>query len=213
MPRKVGRLSSGWEDRMGIRLDLLHRVTDEELRELSERNPGYQFERTADGRLIVTPTGGESGRRSAEVLYQLERWNRSHRRGVVFDSSTGFRLPDRKEQTPPAPPGAASPTAPATPTKHPGKTANRPEAENPSRNQTPPPDQCARSIVLTGRPPSGCAVRSPGLWGSRSASRPRCARIDTPGSAPTAPAAPRPSPDATGPAGSPSPTSPASGIS
>ncbi|GBD09252.1 hypothetical protein HRbin22_01502 [Candidatus Thermoflexus japonica] len=79
---------------MGIRLDLLHRVTDEELRELSERNPGYQFERTADGRLIVTPTGGESGRRSAEVLYQLERWNRSHRQGVVFDSSTGFRLPD-----------------------------------------------------------------------------------------------------------------------
>jgi hypothetical protein len=43
---------------MGIRLDLLHRVTDEELWELSERNPGYQFERTADGRLIVTPTGG-----------------------------------------------------------------------------------------------------------------------------------------------------------
>jgi hypothetical protein len=32
---------------MGIRLDLLHRVTDEELWELSERNPGYQFERTA----------------------------------------------------------------------------------------------------------------------------------------------------------------------
>ncbi len=31
---------------MGIRLDLLHWVTDEELRELSERNPGYPFERT-----------------------------------------------------------------------------------------------------------------------------------------------------------------------
>ena len=79
---------------MGIRLDLLHRVTDEELWELSERNPGYQFERTADGRLLVTPTGGESGRRSGEVIYQLEHWNRRTRLGVVFDSSTGFRLPD-----------------------------------------------------------------------------------------------------------------------
>jgi Uma2 family endonuclease len=79
---------------MGIRLDLLHRVTDEELWELSERNPGYQFERTADGRLIVTPTGGESGRRSLQIAYQLERWNRRTRLGVAFDSSTGFRLPD-----------------------------------------------------------------------------------------------------------------------
>jgi len=79
---------------MGVRLDLLRRVTDEELRRLSERNPGYQFERMADGRLLVTPTGGESGRRSAEIIYQLERWNRGQRLGVVFDSSTGFLLPD-----------------------------------------------------------------------------------------------------------------------
>jgi len=79
---------------MGIRLDLLHQVTDEELRELSERNPGYQFERTADGRLIVTPTGLESGRRSLKVAYQLERWNERTGLGIVFDSSTGFRLPD-----------------------------------------------------------------------------------------------------------------------
>jgi Uma2 family endonuclease len=79
---------------MGIRLDLLHRVTDEELWALSERNPGYQFERTAEGRLIVSPTGGESGRRSLKVAYQLERWNEQTGLGVVFDSSTGFRLPD-----------------------------------------------------------------------------------------------------------------------
>jgi len=72
----------------------IHQVTDEELRELSERNPGYQFERTADGRLIVTPTGLESGRRSLKVAYQLERWNERTGLGIVFDSSTGFRLPD-----------------------------------------------------------------------------------------------------------------------
>ncbi len=79
---------------MGITLIMTHRVTDEELVELSERNPGYQFERTAKGELIVTPTGMESGRASGEVLVQLGLWNRQTRAGVVFDSSTGFRLPD-----------------------------------------------------------------------------------------------------------------------
>jgi len=79
---------------MAIELDLLHPVTDEELRLLSERNPGYQFERTADGRLVVSPTGMEGGRRSGEVVGQLRDWNRHTRAGVVFDSSTGFHLPD-----------------------------------------------------------------------------------------------------------------------
>jgi len=79
---------------MAILLDLLRPVTDEELLRLSERNPGYQFERTADGRLMVSPTGMEGGRRSLEVAYQLRRWNERTGQGVVFDSSTGFRLPD-----------------------------------------------------------------------------------------------------------------------
>jgi Uma2 family endonuclease len=79
---------------MAVELDLLHPVTDEELRLLSERNPGYQFERTADGRVVVSPTGGKRGRRSAEVLRQLGDWNRRTELGVVFDSSTGFHLPD-----------------------------------------------------------------------------------------------------------------------
>lgn len=79
---------------MAIKLDLARPVTDEELLQLSERNPGYQFERTARGELIVSPTGSEGGRRSGEVFLQLGAWNRQFRQGVVFDSSTGFRLPD-----------------------------------------------------------------------------------------------------------------------
>ncbi len=79
---------------MAVRIRLLRVPTDEELLELSERNPGYQFERTADGRLVVSPTGGLSGRRSGEVFGQLREWNSRTRTGVVFNSSTGFRLPD-----------------------------------------------------------------------------------------------------------------------
>ncbi len=79
---------------MAISLDLLHYITDDELVRLSERNPGYQFERIAQGRLVVSPTGGESGRQSMEVAGQLHAWNARTKLGVVFDSSTGFGLPD-----------------------------------------------------------------------------------------------------------------------
>ncbi|MCL6647158.1 MAG: Uma2 family endonuclease [Chloroflexi bacterium] len=79
---------------MAIRLDLARRVSDEELLLLAERNPGYQFERSAKGELVVSPTGGESGRRSVAVAGQLWVWNRRTGLGVAFGSSTGFDLPD-----------------------------------------------------------------------------------------------------------------------
>jgi Uma2 family endonuclease len=75
-------------------LELLSSVSDEDLLALSRRNPGLKLERTAEGRLRVSPTGGESGRVSAEVLGQLYRWNEEKGLGVVFDAATGFRLPD-----------------------------------------------------------------------------------------------------------------------
>ncbi len=87
---------------MAIELDLLHPVTDEELWRLSERNPGYQFERTADGRLVVSPTGSKSDWRSVEIAYQLRRWSEQVGLGVVFGSSAGFRLPDGSVLSPDA---------------------------------------------------------------------------------------------------------------
>ena len=79
---------------MAISLTPVRPITDEELLQLARRNPGYQFERGANGELIVTPTGSEGGRRSMELGYQLTAWNRGRSTGVTFDSSTGFRLPD-----------------------------------------------------------------------------------------------------------------------
>jgi Uma2 family endonuclease len=69
-------------------------ISDAEIRELSERNPGYQFECTAEGRLLVTPSGSKGGQRNLEVAGQLRDWNKKKKLGVVFDSSAGFRLPD-----------------------------------------------------------------------------------------------------------------------
>jgi len=79
---------------MAITLKPPKPLTYGELLEFSRRNPGYQFERSATGKLIVTPTGSDAGRRNVQLAYQLEAWNRSRSSGLVFDSSTGFRMPD-----------------------------------------------------------------------------------------------------------------------
>lgn len=79
---------------MAINLKLRVIPTDDDILDLSRENPGYQFERTATGALVVTPTGGDAGRRTAEGIVQLGGWNQTSGRGVVFDSSTGFRMPD-----------------------------------------------------------------------------------------------------------------------
>lgn len=79
---------------MAISFRLLTSPTDDEILELTERNPGLQIEQSASGELILTPIGGEAGRREAVLGAQLGSWAESDGRGVVFSSSTGFRLPD-----------------------------------------------------------------------------------------------------------------------
>ena len=79
---------------MAVTIRHVRPVTDDEILELSRRNPGYQFERTAKGELVVTPTGSESGRREQELALQLGGWAKRDGHGITFSSSTGFRLPD-----------------------------------------------------------------------------------------------------------------------
>ncbi len=79
-------------------VDLLAQVrnmTDDEFYYFCQENPDHSFERNADGTIIiVAQTGGESGIRNSELTTELTLWNRTNRSGVVFDSSTGFRLPN-----------------------------------------------------------------------------------------------------------------------
>lgn len=81
-----------------------HRVfTDDELLELSSLNKDLRFERGPQGDLIVmTPTGGKSSRRNAEITYQLAKWARADATGTTFDSSGGFRLPNSAIRSPDA---------------------------------------------------------------------------------------------------------------
>jgi len=80
---------------MGVTLKLVDfPLTDARILALSRDNPGYRFERMPTGELHVTPTGGEAGRRNSALIAQLHAWNSVSERGIVFDSSTGFVLPD-----------------------------------------------------------------------------------------------------------------------
>lgn len=87
---------------MAITLTWIRPVTDEELLDLSRRNPGYQFERNARGKLSVTFRGSKSGNRNGRVMGQLANWADRHGGGLVFDSSTGFKLPDGSVRSPDA---------------------------------------------------------------------------------------------------------------
>jgi Uma2 family endonuclease len=88
-----------------LRLPLLVRpsapVSDEAFYEFCRANRELRIERTADGEiLIMSPTGGETGRRNFALIGQFWAWTRTNREGVGFDSSTGFLLPNGAERSP-----------------------------------------------------------------------------------------------------------------
>lgn len=88
-----------------LRLPLVVRsarpVSDEDLYEFCRANPDFRIERTAEGEiLIMSPTGGETGRRNFVLIGQFWAWVRVDGTGVGFDSSTGFILPNGAERSP-----------------------------------------------------------------------------------------------------------------
>ncbi len=84
-----------------LTLDPIIHLTDEQFYQLCQSNQDLRFERTAVGKLIIMPpTGGESGRRNADLTIDLGNWNRQTNLGIVFDSSTGFKLPNGADRSP-----------------------------------------------------------------------------------------------------------------
>ncbi|WP_374703946.1 Uma2 family endonuclease [Nostoc sp. CENA543] len=78
-------------------------VSHEQFVQLALVNRDLQLERTAEGELIVMPpTGSDTGKRNLDIAGQLWLWNRQAKLGVVFDSSTGFHLPDGSDRSPDA---------------------------------------------------------------------------------------------------------------
>ena len=79
------------------------RVTQEQFEQLVGANRSVPMERTADGVLVImSSTGGNTGKRNAGLTAQLWNWNQEHELGEVFDSSTIFHLPNGADRSPDA---------------------------------------------------------------------------------------------------------------
>ena len=79
------------------------RLTPEQFERVCQANPEAVLELAADGTLIaMTPTGGETGSRNGLLVYQLQGFCRQRKAWRLFDSSTGFRLPDGSVLSPDA---------------------------------------------------------------------------------------------------------------
>ena len=88
-----------------LRLNLrpVMELTDERLYLLCQANRELRFERTAQGELLLmAPTAGETGRRNAKLTQHLANWADIDGSGLVFDSSTGFVLPNGAMRSPDA---------------------------------------------------------------------------------------------------------------
>ncbi len=86
-----------------VHLQPVINLTDDQFYELCQLNRDLRIERTAQGELLIMPpAGGETGRQNSELNRQLGNWAKRDGTGVVFDSSTGFNLPNGAIRSPDA---------------------------------------------------------------------------------------------------------------
>ncbi|WP_158943910.1 Uma2 family endonuclease [Granulicella sp. S190] len=78
-------------------------MSDEDLMSFCVANDIARVEREVDGEILVmSPAGNRTGRRNAAIISALDTWAQADGRGYVFDSSTGFTLPDGSMRSPDA---------------------------------------------------------------------------------------------------------------
>lgn len=91
------------EDAVMITTDFrdLYDLSDAQFYALCRAHPDTKFERTPGGYLIIMPpTGGETGNRNFEIGTDFGIWNRQAKLGVMFDSSTCFKLTGGGDRSP-----------------------------------------------------------------------------------------------------------------
>ncbi|MCU0448069.1 MAG: Uma2 family endonuclease [Microscillaceae bacterium] len=87
-------------DRMILKLNDME-VSDEAFIKICQDNPDFQLERYGKTQLIVMPpTFSNTGKINMYVSGNLFLWNEASQLGEVFDSSTGFKMPDESILSP-----------------------------------------------------------------------------------------------------------------
>ncbi|MBF2058158.1 MAG: Uma2 family endonuclease [Cyanobacterium sp. T60_A2020_053] len=84
-----------------INFDVISKIDDEKFYQLCRHNPELKLEQNEKGELIImSPTGGETGRFNSELNVEFGIWNRQKKLGYIFDSSTCFKLPKGGSRSP-----------------------------------------------------------------------------------------------------------------
>ncbi len=80
-------------EKYAIRLPKNLQFTDDEFFDFCQENRNLRFERNANGEIIImSPTGGLTGKKNSSITSRLWIWNEEVQLGEVFNSSTGFLL-------------------------------------------------------------------------------------------------------------------------
>ena len=76
-------------------------LTEDQFFEFCQINGDLRIERNAQQEIIVmSPTGGLSGKRELKIVTQLEAWSQKNGTGTAFSPSTGYRLPNGAMRAP-----------------------------------------------------------------------------------------------------------------
>ncbi|TVQ45815.1 MAG: Uma2 family endonuclease [Gloeocapsa sp. DLM2.Bin57] len=77
------------------------RVTPEQFEQLANTEQLAKLELSKTGELIImSPTGGEAGRKNRRLIQQVGNWTDQDATGEAFDSSTVFILPNGARRSP-----------------------------------------------------------------------------------------------------------------
>ncbi len=78
-------------------------MSDKEFYDFCQQNELFKIERDENKQIIIMPpTNTNTGKTNGMLFLELGLWNRKMNRGVCFDSSTGFTLPDGSVRSPDA---------------------------------------------------------------------------------------------------------------
>jgi Uma2 family endonuclease len=84
-----------------LTLKPVYSLSNDQFQQLCLANPELKLERTRAGELVImSPTGGETGRQNSQLNFQVQLWNQKYQLGEVFDSSTGFILSNGATRSP-----------------------------------------------------------------------------------------------------------------
>ncbi len=76
-------------------------MTNEEFYRFCAMNEDLRIEQDADKRIhVMPPTNSDTGNKNARLLVHIGIWNEQHQGGELFDSSTGFQLPNGAFRSP-----------------------------------------------------------------------------------------------------------------